>query len=132
MYIARATHSTARPATDEIRKRRRPPFMRSSAGPSTGAMSMNGVIVIRRNSTTFPRAALVGLEKKMEPAIDTMMAASPHAPAAWAYTSRAKGVGSAKRGSVLMSVPDDTRRLRGDRARRRVGESPDSGAGVRE
>ena len=47
-------------------------------------MSMNGVIVIRRKSSTLPRAALVGLEKKMEPAIDTMMAASPQAPAAWA------------------------------------------------
>ncbi len=84
-------------------------------------MSMNGVIVIRRNSSTFPRAALVGLEKKMEPAIDTMMAASPHAPAAWAYTSRANGVGSAKRGSVLISLPDDTRRPRRDRAPGRPG-----------
>ena len=84
MYIARATHSTARPAADAIRKRRRPPFMRSSAGPSTGATITNGVMVIRRNSSTLPRAALVGLEKKIEPAIDTRMHASPHAPVAWA------------------------------------------------
>ena len=43
-------------------------------------MITNGVIVIRRNSSTLPRAALVGLEKKIEPAIDTRMQASPHAP----------------------------------------------------
>ena len=79
MYMARAMHSTARPAADAIRKRRRPPFMRSSAGPSTGATITNGVMVIRRNSSTLPRAALVGLEKKIDPAIDTRMHASPHA-----------------------------------------------------
>src|SRR5947209_4523218 len=117
MYIASAKHNTARPAADEIRNSRRPPFMRSSAGPRTGAMITNGVIVMRRKSKTFPRAALVGLEKKIEPAIDTRMQASPHAPAAWAYTSRAKGVGSANRGSVLMSLPDDTPHVRDVRPR---------------
>ena len=45
-------------------------------------MIANGVIVIRRKRSTLPRAALVGLEKKIEPAIDTRMHASPHAPAA--------------------------------------------------
>ena len=86
--------------------------MRSSAGPSTGATITNGVMVIRRNSSTLPRAALVGLEKKIEPAIDTRMHASPHAPAACAYTRRANGVGSAKRGSMLISLPDVTPHLR--------------------
>ena len=35
---------------------------------------MNGAIVMSRNRSTLPRAALVGLEKKIEPAIDTTMA----------------------------------------------------------
>ena len=80
----RKRQSSARPAADAIRKSRRPPFMRSSVGSEHRSDEQNGVIVIRRKSSTLPRAALVGLEKKSEPAIDTMMHASPHAPTACA------------------------------------------------
>ena len=56
----------------------------------------------------MPRAALVGLWKNSDPAIDTVRQASPHTLTACAYTSRANGVGSAKRGSVLIFLPDVT------------------------
>jgi hypothetical protein len=84
MYCAIPMHNSARPAAATIMSIRRPPLDRSSTGPRMGATIAKGAMVSSRNRKIFPRAALVGLWKKMEPASDTVRQASPHTPAAWA------------------------------------------------
>ncbi len=84
MYCAMPMQSSARPAAATIISIRRPPLERSSAGPRIGATIANGAMVSRRKRKIFPRAALVGLWKKIDPANDTVRQASPQTPTACA------------------------------------------------
>jgi hypothetical protein len=60
---------------------RRPPRLRSSAGPSTGATTANGAIVSRRYAATRPRAADGEMEKNRDPARAMVTRVSPATPA---------------------------------------------------
>src|SRR5581483_2306298 len=94
------THSSARPMIESATMSRRPPRVRSSAGPSNGQITANGAIEIKRYSNSFSRELCAGDAKKSEPASDTATHASPHALIACVQSRRAKGLGGAKRGSV--------------------------------
>ena len=83
-YWAIARQIAARPMEEAITSIRRPPRLRSSIGPSTGATMANGAMVRRRYSSTFPRAAPLGFWKNSEPASDTVRQASPATLMAWA------------------------------------------------
>ena len=68
--VDRAGHEQAQhrpPAgTTPTMSRRRPPRLRSSSGPTTGATTANGAIVISRYKTTRPRAASGLAPKKID------------------------------------------------------------------
>jgi hypothetical protein len=84
MYCAIPRQRSARPAAARIISIRRPPLERSRAGPRMGATIANGAMVSSRKRKIFPRAALVGLWKKIDPASDTVRHASPQTPTACA------------------------------------------------
>lgn len=67
---------------------RRPPAMRSIAGPMSGATNRNGTKLIPRNSSTRLRAASASRLNSTESARATAIAASPAAIAAWVRASR--------------------------------------------
>jgi hypothetical protein len=67
---------------------RRPPAIRSIAGPISGATNRNGTKLIPRNSSTRPRAASASRLNNTESARATAIAASPAAIAAWVRARR--------------------------------------------
>ena len=89
-----STHSTARAASDPTMIQRRPPLMRSMAGPISGAATANGAMVSTRYSATRQRAELKSREKNTDPARPMANRASPDTDAAWARASRMKGDGA--------------------------------------
>ena len=101
MFNTRSAETAARPAHEMITMRRRPPRMRSSAGPSTGATIAKGAIVSSRYSATLPRAAWGLMSKNSEPASEMATAASPAAAAAWVRASHVKGGMTRRRAKSL-------------------------------
>ncbi len=71
--------------------KRRPPLMRSIAGPTSGATTANGAIVSTRYSATLSRAAPDGIEKNSVPASDTVTSVSVATENAWTRASRVNG-----------------------------------------
>ena len=82
----------ARPPNAAAMSKRRPPRVRSSKGPSTGATTANGAIVRMRYRTTLPRAADAVAPKKIESASEIVTNTSPHTLIACASASRENGV----------------------------------------
>ena len=89
--IARLTSARA-PAMRAI-VRRRPPGIRSIAGATSGASTVNGAIVMTRKRATRHRAARGSVSKNTEPARATATIASPAAIAACVRASRVNGDG---------------------------------------
>ncbi len=71
---------------------RRPPLMRSMAGPTSGATMAKGAIVKSRYSATLSRAAPDGIEKNNVPASDTVTNVSVATENACTRASRVNGV----------------------------------------
>ena len=72
--------------------RRRPPRKRSIAGPMSGVTTAKGAMVNSRYRATRARDSSGLIEKKMEPARATAMAASEAADTAWSRARRTNGV----------------------------------------
>ena len=87
-----STQMTARRALAPMTMNRRPPRMRSRAGPIRGATTANGAIVSARYSATLLRAALGSMSKNSELASARAMRVSPATAAAWVRASRVNGV----------------------------------------
>jgi len=81
-------HSKARVAKVVPMAQRRPCRNRSSNGPISGAITVNGAIVSSRNRATCPRASPVGM-LKIVPASDSVNAVSPALWTAFSSTRRA-------------------------------------------
>ena len=88
-----ARQISTRPTHDSTIINRRPPLMRSMAGPRKGATTANGVIVSSSDSATRPRAAWGPMSKNSEPARATVTNASPAVDSAWVTASRENGDG---------------------------------------
>src|SRR4051794_19296064 len=86
-----SAHSTARPPADTTTIRRRPPRLRSRAGPSSGATTANGAMVGARYSAPRPLAAVGEIEKNSEPARAIVRRVSPATDSAWVTASRENG-----------------------------------------
>ena len=98
-------HRTARPAANRATMNRRPPFVRSSAGPMTGATTANGTIVMARYRSTFGRAASAVTLKKIDPARATATSVSAPTASAWVTARRAKGLCPWKTSPVWLMLP---------------------------
>ena len=85
-----AADSTTRTTVMIWITRRRPPAMRSIAGPMSGATNRNGTKLIPRNMSTRPRAASASRLNSTESARATAIAASPAAIEACVRASRPK------------------------------------------
>lgn len=83
-----SSDSTTRTTVMICTTRRRPPAIRSTAGPMSGATNRNGTKLMPRNSSTLLRAASASRLKSTESARATAIAASPAAIAAWVRASR--------------------------------------------
>ena len=97
-------HRIARPPAEPAMSRRRPPRVRSSNGPRTGATTANGAIVSSRYRTTLPRAPDVVALKKIESASEIVTNTSPHTLIACARASRENGVNVVDSRRVRASV----------------------------
>ncbi|CAB4622030.1 unannotated protein [freshwater metagenome] len=86
--------STVRRAMEPTMIQRRPPRIRSMAGPMSGAAIANGAIVSTRYSATRQRAELKSREKKTDPARPMAKSASPATDAACTRASRENGEGT--------------------------------------
>lgn len=80
--------------------RRRPPAIRSIAGPMSGATNRNGTKLMPRKSRTRLRAASASRLNSTESANATAIAASPAAIDAWVRARRPKRELTAGRGRV--------------------------------
>src|SRR2546422_1532393 len=107
--LAMSRQRIARPAALRLTIRRRPPRVRSRAGPSTGATTAKGTMVMARYRSTLGRAESAETLKKIDPARATATSVSAPTLTAWARARRGKPLGSDRTGDRLM----DPRRLPG-------------------
>ncbi|GAA1259818.1 hypothetical protein GCM10009677_08600 [Sphaerisporangium rubeum] len=104
MAAAMAQHSRPRANSVPAITKRRPERKRSSTGPTNGATTANGTMVISRYSATWPRAWSTGRPNSSVPASDTVISASPALCAAVSSISRPSPVRPAPCACVSLRV----------------------------